>query len=68
MVGEVSVHDDYEVPRCEFQTVNVGSSKAELSGARCEDYVCGGVEFLKLSGDFLGSVGGGVVYYYYFPV
>lgn len=61
MVAEVGVHDDDEVARCELEAVDVGGAEAELACAR-PDLDVRGVDFGKLRGDFLGTVGGAVVY------
>lgn len=68
VVAEIGVHDDDEVPGRELQTVDVGSAETEFAGACAELDSAGGVGFLELEGDFLGSVGGAVVHDYEFPV
>lgn len=67
MVGEVGVHDDYEVAGAVLQAVDVGCAEAELafSGVQVD---AAGVGFCELVGDELRAVWGGVVDDYEFPV
>lgn len=58
---KVGVHDDDEVSGCELQTVDVGGSQTEFTGAGADLDALGGVDFLELGGDFLGAIGGAVV-------
>lgn len=67
-MGEVRIHDDYEVASRELQSVDVGCSKTKLAGAGLQFDMRGTVGFDELFGDFLGSIGGAVVDDYDFPV
>jgi hypothetical protein len=65
---EVGVHDDDEVSGCELETMDVGRTETKFSGASAELDALGGVDFLELLRDVLGSVGGAVVDDDKFPV
>ena len=68
MVAEVGVHDDHVVAGCVLQAVHVGRSQAQFAGARVQFDVHGAHGCNELFGDVLGTVGGAVVDYDYFPV
>lgn len=67
-MAEIGVHDDDEIPPCEFQPVHVGSPETQLSRSRFENDAVGGVNGLELLGDVEGAVRGGIVNDYQFPV
>lgn len=58
---KVGVHDDDKGAGSGAQAVDVGGAKAELPGAGSQEDALGGVEALKLGGDFESAVRGGVV-------
>ncbi len=61
MVREIGIHDDDEIPRCRFETMDVSGAKAEFTRARAEEDMFRVIQFLELLGDFEGAVGGGIV-------
>ena len=61
MVREIGIHDDDEIPRCRFETMDVSGAKAEFAGTRAEKDVVRVIQLLELLGDFEGAVGGGIV-------
>lgn len=67
-MAKIGVHDDDEVPSCEFQPVHVGGPEPQLSGSRFKDDAVGGVDGLELLGNVEGAVRGGIVNDDQFPV
>ena len=47
--------------------MDVGGSQSEFAGARLQDNVVCAERLLEGFGAVEGAVGGGIVYYYYFP-
>ena len=68
VVAEVGVHDDDEVAGGEGQTVDIGSSEAELALTGLQDDMVCAVELLELLRDFEGTVRGAIVNNDHLPV
>ena len=64
---EIGVHDDYEGPRGELKSIDVGSTQAEFACARFEDYATS-VEALELLSYLQGAIRRAIVNNNNFPV